>query len=113
MMDEQARAHWGRADHDLLDRWPKDAAGELEAPALLKDLQDTGGIADMTVAQLEAYGIPVLKKYDGESSLGRVVLGFSGYGVSLYVPASRLEEARGLLEDAGAALDGAPEDGGE
>lgn len=112
-MEERSRAHWGRVDHGLLDRWPKDDAGDLEAPALLKDLQDTGGIADMTVAQLEAYGIPVLKKYDGESSLGRVVLGFSGYGVSLYVPASRLEEARGLLEDAEAAPDGAPEDGGE
>ncbi len=113
MMDEQARAHWGRVDHDLLDRWPKDDAGELEAPALLKNLQDTGGIADMTVAQLEAYGIPVLKKYDGESSLGRVVLGFSGYGVSLYVPVSKLEEARSLLEDAEAAPDATPEGSGE
>jgi hypothetical protein len=99
-MDHQGKLTWGKEKHDLLDRWPKDAAGELEAPALLTELQDAGGIADMIVAQMEAYKIPVLKKYTGESALGRVVLGFSGYGVSLYVPASRLEEAQDLLSAA-------------
>jgi hypothetical protein len=112
-MDKHPLPHWGRASHDLLDRWPKDSADELESPAFLTDLPDTGGIADMTVAQLEAYGIPVLKKYDGESSLGHVVLGFSGYGVSLYVPASRLEEARGLIETAQPLSDDTPESGEE
>ena len=109
-MDTQGKLSWGREKHDLLDRWPKDAVGELESPALLTELQDAGGIADMIVARMEAYGIPVLKKYTGESALGRVVLGFSGYGVSLYVPASRLEEAKDLLTDAEDAEDSGEQD---
>ena len=104
---------WGRAEGGLYDRWPKEEGGLPEQAAFLVDLPDSGGIADMTVAQLEAYGIPVLKKYDGESSLGHVVLGFSGYGVSLYVPASRLEEARGLIETAQPLSDDTPESGEE
>ena len=88
---------WGRAEGGLYDRWPKEEGGLPEQAAFLVDLPDSGGIADMTVAQLEAYGIPVMKRYEKDGGLGRVILGFSGYGASLYVPASRLEEAKGLL----------------
>lgn len=91
---------WGRGERSLYDRWPKDEAGTPEQAVFLIDLPDSGVVADMTVTQLEAYGIPVMKRYEKDGTLGRVVLGFSGYGVSLYVPASRLEEAKGLLETA-------------
>lgn len=83
---------------ELLARWPKDADGQPEAPVFLANLQDAGGIADMSAAMLESFGIPVLKKYREGGSAGRIVLGFSGYGADLYVPASRLEEAKALLE---------------
>ena len=88
---------WGRGKDDLLARWPLDDSGKPEQAAFLTDLPDSGGIADMTVAQLEAYGIPAFKKYEKDGALGRVILGFSGYGASVYVPASRLEEAKALL----------------
>ncbi|MBU5627764.1 hypothetical protein KQI82_12675 [Oscillibacter sp. MSJ-2] len=94
---------WGRAEGGLYDRWPKEEGGAPEKAVFLVDLPDSGAIADMTVAQLEAYGIPVMKRYEKEGGLGRVILGFSGYGASLYVPASRLEEAKGLLEAAAPA----------
>ena len=45
-----------------------------------------------------SYDIPVLRRYEKDGTLGKVVLGFSGYGVQLYVPASRLEEARELMK---------------
>ena len=32
-----------------------------------------------------------------EGGAGKVISGFSGYGVSLYVPASQLDEAKDLL----------------
>ena len=42
-------------------------------------------------------GIPCFKYYAKEGGAGKVINGFSGYGADLYVPASRLEEARELL----------------
>lgn len=88
----------GLTHEELLARWPQRADGQPESPAFLANLQDVGGIADMSVALLESFGIPVLKKYREGGGAGRIVLGFSGYGADLYVPASRLEEAKALLE---------------
>ena len=51
----------------------------------------------MTPPPLSAYGVPCFKYYDREGGAGKVINGFSGFGVSLYVPASRLEEARDIL----------------
>ena len=39
-----------------------------------------------------------MRRYDKDGTLGKVLLGFSGYGVKLYVPTSRLEEARELMK---------------
>ena len=91
-------SHWAMRDKSFYDRWPAGPDGEKEPPAHLRDMADAGGLADMTVALLESCGIPVLKQYEEESTLGKVVLGFSGFGVSLYVPASRLAEAKEILD---------------
>ena len=48
---------------------------------------------------LKAYGIPCLCMERAEGSLGRVVLGISGYGVEIYVPKNLLEDAKTLLEE--------------
>lgn len=88
----------GLTHEELLARWPKRADGRPEAQAFLANLQDVGGIADMSIAMLESFGIPVLKKYRSGGGAGRIVLGFSGYGADLFVPVSRLEEAKALLE---------------
>lgn len=42
---------------------------------------------------LESFGIPAFKV----GTQGKVLLGFAGLGVEIYVPASRLEEAQMLL----------------
>ena len=52
----------------------------------------------MLLEMLRAYDIPAMKKCEHHGALGKVVLGFSGTGVSLYVPESMLEDARNLLE---------------
>ena len=95
---EQAKDHWARAEQDLLERWPKGQDGEYEAPAHLTDAVEAGGEAELLCQMLRSYDIPVLRRYEKEGTLGKVVLGFSGYGVKLYVPASRLEEARELMQ---------------
>ena len=53
---------------------------------------------DMKISLLAAYGIPCFKYYDLDGGAGKVINGFSGYGASLYVPQSRLEEAQELLQ---------------
>ena len=77
--------------------WPKDESGRDEKAALLRQTFDSPADADTVISLLSAYGVPCFKYYDREGGAGKVINGFSGFGVSLYVPASRLEEARDIL----------------
>ena len=76
--------------------WPTLENGEKEQAVLLQQVFDSPAEADMRLSMLSAYGIPCFKYYAKEGGAGKVINGFSGYGADLYVPASRLEEARAL-----------------
>ena len=119
MGDKMNRASgWTRRiTGELYERWPKDANGEPEPPVYLThrsglDMDDTA-----LMGMLEAYGIPCLRRYPGDGEFGKLILGMSGSGVDLFVPATRWADACGLLE--GADYDGAegtddgPENHGE
>ena len=82
---------------ELLKRWPCDPSGAPEKAAFLCNCkaQDLGD--ELRINMLEAYGIPCLRDYPGDGSFGKVVLGMSGQGTDIYVPESKLEEARNLL----------------
>ena len=77
--------------------WPLDANGEKEQAVLLKSALDSPAESDMLISFLQAYNIPCFAHYAKEGGAGKVINGFSGYGVDLYVPASKLEEAKELL----------------
>ena len=96
----------GALSHEeLLRCWPRDEFDQPEEPAFLANIREDGGLsAQMAVTQLEAYGIPVLRQYPWGGAVVRLYLGTTRSGVDLYVPASRLDEARQLLE-------AVPEDG--
>ena len=94
---DQAKDHWARAENDLLERWPKDETGTFEPPAYLTDAVEAGGEAELLCQMLRSYGIPVLRRYEGDGAFGRVVLGTPGRGTALYVPQSLLEDARALI----------------
>ena len=88
---------WGSSlPSDLRERWPKDASGAPEKAAFLCNCkaQDLGD--ELMINMLESCGIPCLRDYPGDGSFGKVVLGMSGLGTDIYVPESRLEEARTL-----------------
>ncbi len=104
-MDEP-KLSWGQTPRDLLERWPKGADGTPEKAVFLTDAFEADAQADLLVEMLRAYGIPVAKRYAKDGTLGKVVLGFSGYGVSLYVPESLLDDARALIRPAGSSEDG-------
>lgn len=89
--------NWSFTGRPDAPAWPRDAAGQDEKAVLLASTFDSPADADTLISLLSAYGVPCFKYYDREGGAGKVINGFSGYGVSLYVPASRLEEARELL----------------
>ena len=96
---DQAKDFFFFFDKSLEERWPKDDNGQPEKADMLTWQRGLGGMADITLSMLEGCGIPAFKV----GTQGKVVLGFAGLGVEIYVPASRLEEAKALLE--------APEEG--
>ena len=96
-MSDEVKLTWGKAEHDLSERWPKNADGTPEEPALLTVAMDTNAEADMLCSMLRAYDIPVLRRYEGDGAFGKVVLGTPGHGTELYVPSSMLEDAKALI----------------
>ena len=78
--------------------WPLEESGEKVKAVLLRETFDSPAESDMVISMLAAYGIPCFKYYDLDGGAGKVINGFSGYGASLYVPQSRLEEARDLMD---------------
>ena len=89
--------NWSFTGRPDVPAWPKDESGRGEKAVLLKQTFDSAADADTVISLLSAYGVPCFKYYDREGGAGKVINGFSGFGVSLYVPASRLEEAQELL----------------
>ena len=94
--------NWSRSlPGGLLERWPKDERGEPEEPVLLTTAINLNLFDEMTINMLEAYGIPCLRRYPGDGSFGKVVLGMSGQGTEIYVPRSMLEDAAALVSGVG------------
>lgn len=93
-MEEQNQERWALRHSDVPQDWPKNADGQPEQAAYLTLESELGGMADVTVSMLASCGIPAFKS----GTQGKVILGFAGLGVELYVPISRLEEAKALLE---------------
>ena len=89
----EAKDFWSLADHTWMERWPKDAEGQMEQAERLALQSELDSMADITISMLESFGIPAFKV----GTQGKVLLGFAGLGVEIYVPASRLEEAQMLL----------------
>lgn len=90
--------NWSRSlPGGLYERWPKDASGEPEEPVLLTTAINLNLFDELTVNMLEAYGIPCLKRYPGNGSFGKIILGMSGQGTEIYVPISMLEDAVALV----------------
>ena len=93
-------AEWGKyLTGDLLARWPRDEAGEPEPPVYLCHCKARNMDEALTVSRMEAYGIPCLRQYPNDGSFGKVVLGVSGTGTDIFVPASLWEDACELLKE--------------
>lgn len=89
--------NWSFTGRPDVPAWPKDESGRDEKAALLRQTFDSPADADTVISLLSAYGVPCFKYYDREGGAGKVINGFSGFGVGLYVPASMAEDAQNLL----------------
>lgn len=89
---------WGKSPRDLPERWPRLPDGTPEQGAFLTHRMEWNYEVELLRQMLRDYGVPVLAERGNYGSLGKVVMGFSGEGVDLYVPASLLEDARNLLK---------------
>ena len=90
---------WGRHKYgEAFDVWPLDENGEYEKAAMLTTVIDHHLDAELTVGLLQSCGIPSVVNYPAYGTFGKIMLGFSGEGAEIYVPASRLDEARQIIE---------------
>ena len=83
---------------ELYKQWPHDRNGEPVPPKFLTHCtsRDAGDV--MLVNFLQSYGIPAAVLHPGDGSFGKVVLGISGTGSSIYVPETMYEQAKDLME---------------
>ena len=89
--------NWGLGHKSLSKRWPKDENGDEIAPAFFQHVGGSELDVEMAANLLEAYGIPVLRKPVLDGDLGKVILGYSGPGVDLFVPETMLEDAQNIV----------------
>lgn len=100
---EAVEAEWGKTGEGD-PAWPE-TDGVPEEPALLTTATNIGSDGTMLSALLRAFGVPVMEHYPQNGIFGKILLGFSAFGVELYVPKSRLELARSLMERNAQATD--------
>ena len=89
---------FGKLPGALYAAWPKDEQGEPVAPKFLTHCGATDLEDAMLRNMLEAYGIPSMVIAPGDGAFGRVILGVSGTGSSIYVPETQYNEAKELME---------------
>ena len=96
---DAAVPRWGREEvGERYERWPKDEKGEPVQPVYLAHRSGLDMDDVLLMSMLEASGIPSLRKYPGAGDFGMLILGVSGYGVDIYVPATQYEDACELLK---------------
>ena len=98
--EPKAKPQWGRyIPGELLERWPRDEDGEPEPPVYLCHCAPLGMEEALTVSRMESYGIPCLRQYPNNGDFGRLIIGVSGTGADIFVPASLWADACQLLNE--------------
>ena len=97
---EMPTLEWGKSQlpGELMEKWPKDEKGQPEKAVYLVHRSFLGMEDEMTVNLLQAYDIPVIRRYPNDGDFARLILGVSGNGTDIYVPESMKEEALLLIE---------------
>ena len=92
---------FGRSDLPgaLSEKWPKDETDTPVAPKFLTHCLSLDMADTILINMLDAYGIPAVVLHPGDGDFGKVLLGMSGTGSSIFVPETLYEDAKALLEE--------------
>ncbi len=94
-MNDNEEAVCGGCETDV---WPKDDNGEPVAPAFLTTVTGTQMDYELAISLLTSFGIPTLRDFPANAGLAKIVLGFAGTGMDVYVPENMLEFAREIMK---------------
>lgn len=94
-MNDYEEAACGGCETDV---WPKDDSGEPVAPAFLATITGTQMDYELAISLLTSFGIPTLRDFPDTASLAKIILGFAGTGMDVYVPENMLEFAREIMK---------------
>ncbi len=84
-------------DTGITGDWDTDDLGNKVPPAFLEHIGGSAIDLALERSMLAAFGIATVCKYPNNGELGNVVMGFSGGGVDIFVPETKLEDARNIL----------------
>lgn len=85
-------------DGECSDRiWPLDDDGNPVKPAFLMTVTGNQIDYEMAVSMLRSFGVPTIREYPNAISNVKILLGFSGAGMDIYVPENMLELAKELM----------------
>ena len=82
----------------LYDQWPRTPESEPVPPKFLTHCSSRDVEDELLVNFLKSYGIPAIILHPGDGDFGKLVLGTSGTGSSIYVPETMYEQAKELME---------------
>lgn len=88
----------GSLPGDLYKNWPKDENGDPVPPKFLAHCLSLDMADTVLVNMLSAYGVPAVILHPGDGQFGKVMLGMSGTGSSIFVPETMYEDAKALME---------------
>lgn len=77
--------------------WPQDENGEPVEAAFLANVQGDQIDSEMALSLLRSFGIPYTCEFPGSGRFVKLIFGFTAAGMDIFVPTTRLEEARQLL----------------
>ena len=84
--------------HCETELWPKDDNGDPVEPTLLTTVTGTQMDYELTISLLTSFGIPTLRDFPNTASLAKIILGFAGTGMDVYVPTNMLDFAREVMK---------------
>jgi hypothetical protein len=94
---EQVPASWSYEGEDDNPEWPLDKDGAPVPPVLLTKVLGFQIDYDMKLSLLRAFKIPCVYSFPGAGPLVKVLFGFSGTGMDIYVPETMLEDAKNII----------------
>lgn len=78
--------------------WPKDDSGEPVPPVLLTTVTGTQVDYEMAISLLTSFGVPTLRDFPNAAALTKLIFGFAGTGMDVYVPANMIDFAREVIK---------------